>query len=199
VCEECCAAKQARNSFKNELPMKSTQKLGMVYSDVCGLFEVKSIEGNSYFLNFIDDFTRHVWLYLIERKSDVFTKFKKFKSLVETQSGNKVKKLRTDGGGEYISLEFAKFCVDEGIEHEVTAPYTLQHNGVAERKNRSIMNMARSMLKAKHMPHKFWGKATSTAVYIINRSPTKKLHNKTPHEAWSMERIETKCKSLQNI
>jgi transposase InsO family protein len=165
--------------------MKSTQKLGMVYSDVCGPFEVKSIGGNSYFLTFIDDCTRHVWLYLIEKKSDVFTKFKKFKTLVENQSGFSVKKLRTDGGGEYTSHEFAKFCEDEGIEHEVTAPYTPQHNGVAERKNRSIMNMARSMLKAKHMPHKFWGEAVSTAVYIINRSPTKKLQDKTPHEAWT--------------
>jgi hypothetical protein len=83
-------------------------------------------------------------------------------------------------------LEFAKFRGEEGIKHEVTAPCTLQHNGVAERKNRSIMNMTRSMLKAKHMPHKFWGEATSTAVYIINRSPTKKLQNKTPHEAWTV-------------
>ncbi|KAK2365584.1 putative mitochondrial protein [Trifolium repens] len=185
VCEECCAAKQTRNSFKNELPMRSTQKLEMVYSDVCGPFEVKSIGGNSYFLTFIDDYTRHVWLYLIEKKSEVFTKFKKFKILVEKQSGYSVKKLRTDGGGEYTSLEFAKFCEEEGIVHEVTAPYTPQHNGVAERKNRSIMNMARSMLKGKNMPHKFWGEATSTAVHIINRSPTKKLKNKTPYEAWT--------------
>ncbi|WJX34774.1 hypothetical protein P8452_22851 [Trifolium repens] len=185
VCEKCCAAKQIRNSFKNELPMRSTQKLEMVYSDVCGPFEVKSIGGNSYFLTFIDDYTRHVWLYLIEKKSEVFTKFKKFKALVEKQSGCSVKKLRTYGGGEYTSLEFAKFCEDEGIVHEVTAPYTPQHNGVAERKNRSIMNMARSMLKGKNMPHKFWGEATSTAVHIINRSPTKKLKNKTPYEAWT--------------
>jgi hypothetical protein len=77
--------------------MKSTQKIGMVYPDVCGPFEVKSIGGNSYFLTFIYDFTRHVWLYLIERKSDVFTKFNKFKSLVEKQSGNS----RTDEGDEY--------------------------------------------------------------------------------------------------
>jgi uncharacterized protein YigE (DUF2233 family) len=106
VCEECYAAKQTRNSFKNELLMRSTQKLEMVCSDVCGSFELKSIGGNNYFLTFIDDYTRHVWLYLIEKKSEVFTKFKKFKALVEKQN----------------SLEFAKFCEDEGIVHEVTAP-----------------------------------------------------------------------------
>ncbi|GAU37126.1 hypothetical protein TSUD_278780 [Trifolium subterraneum] len=182
---DCCVAKQTRNSFKNELPMNSTHKLKMVYSDVCGPFEVKSIGGNSYFLTFIDDYTRHVWLYLIEKKSEVFIKFKKFKSLVEKQSGCSLKKLRTDGGGEYTSLEFAKFCEDERIVHEITSPYTPQHNGVAERKNRSIMNMARSMLKGKNMPHKFRGETTSTAVHIINRIPTKKLKNKTPHEAWT--------------
>ncbi|KAK2446029.1 hypothetical protein QL285_016886 [Trifolium repens] len=185
VCEECCAAKQTRNSFKNELPIRSTQKLEMVYSDVCGPFEVKSIGGNIYFLTFIDDYTRHVWLHLIEKKSEVFTKFKKFKALVEKQSSCSVKKLRIDGGGEYTSLEFAKLCEEEGIVHEVTAPYTPQHNRVAERKNMSIMNMARSMLKGKNMPHKFWGEATSTAVHIINRSPTNKLKNKTPYEAWT--------------
>ncbi|KAK2421428.1 E3 ubiquitin-protein ligase SPL2 [Trifolium repens] len=102
--------------------MRSTQKLEMVLSDVCGPFEVKSIGGNNYFLTFIDDYTRHVWLYLIEKKSEVFIKFKKFKALVEKQSDCSVKKLRTDGGGEYTSLEFAKFCEEEGIVHEVTAP-----------------------------------------------------------------------------
>jgi transposase InsO family protein len=78
--------------------------------------------------------------------------------------------LRTHEDGEYTSLKFAKLCENEGIVHEVTTPYTPQQNDVAERKNKSIMNMARSMLKGKNMPHKSWGEATSTAVHIINRN-----------------------------
>ena len=96
-----------------------------------------------------------------------------------------MKKLRTDGGGEYTSFEFVKFCNEEGIEHEIIAPYTPQHNGIAERKNRSILNMTRSMLKAKEVPKRFWAEAASTAVYILNRCPTKKLVEKTPYEAWT--------------
>jgi transposase InsO family protein len=142
--------------------MKSSQKLQVIDSDVCGPLEVQSIGGNHYFLPFIDEFTRYVWIYMIEKKSDVFTKFKKFKLQVEKESECSIKKLRTDGGGEYVSNEFAKFCEQEGIVHEVIAPYTPQHNEIAERKNRSIMNMARSMLKGKEMPNRFWAEASAT-------------------------------------
>ena len=157
----------------------------MIYSDVCGPFEVKSLGGNSYFVSFIDEFTRKMWIYLIKQKSEVFNIFKKFKLLSEKQSDKVIKVLRTDGGGEYNSHEFQVFCDEEGIIHEVTSSYTPQHNGVAERRNRTILNMARSMMKRKGMPHYFWGEATFTAVYILNRCPTKRLQGYTPEEAWS--------------
>lgn len=99
-----------------------------------------------------------------------------------------MKIIRTDGGGEYNSHEFHKFCEKEGVLHEVTAPYTPQHNGTAERRNITIMNMIRSMLRVKQMPHKFWGEAASTAVYILNRCRTKRLGNNTPEEAWTGRR-----------
>ncbi|GAU44851.1 hypothetical protein TSUD_112250 [Trifolium subterraneum] len=110
LCKECCVAKPARKAFKHDLPMKSSQKLQLIHSDVCGPLEVQSMGGNYYFLTFIDEFTRHVWIYMIEKKSEVFTKFKKFKLQVERESECSIKKLRTDGGGEYVSNEFAKFC-----------------------------------------------------------------------------------------
>lgn len=96
-----------------------------------------------------------------------------------------MKKLRTDGGGEYTSREFARFYNEDGIKHEFIAPYTPQHNGIAERKNRSILNMTRSILKAKAMPKRFWGEAASTAVYILNRCSIKKIVEKTPYDAWT--------------
>ena len=81
--------------------------------------------------------------------------FSKFKSMVERQSGRKLKVLRTDGGGEYVSNGFDALCEKEGIVHEVVHPFTPQQNGIAERKNRTIMNMVRSMLKGKHLPKEF--------------------------------------------
>jgi len=178
-------SKQPKNSFKSKIPIRSKRKLEVIYSDVCGPFEVKSLGGNSYFVSLIDEFTRKIWIYLIKQKSKVFNIFKKFKLLSEKQSDKVIKVLRTDGGGEYNSHEFQVFCDEEGIIHEVKSTYTPQHNGVAERRNRTILNMARSMIKGKRMPHYFWGEETSIAVYILNRCPTKRLQGYTPEEAWS--------------
>lgn len=86
---------------------------------------------------------------------------------------------------EYVSYAFNTFCGSEGIIHEVTPPYTPQHKGAAERRNRTIMNMVRSMLKCKKVPKYLWGEAVSTAVYILNKSPTKRLDDVTPEEVWS--------------
>ncbi|XP_058765508.1 uncharacterized protein LOC131639000 [Vicia villosa] len=118
------------------------------------------------------------------RKDEVFDVFKRFKSMAERQCGRKLKVLKTDGGGEYTSVAFGKYCDDEGIVREVVPPYTPQQNGIAERKNRSIMNMVRSMLSGKSLPKELWGEAVSTATYLLNRCPTKKLEKLTPEEAW---------------
>nr|KYP68042.1 Retrovirus-related Pol polyprotein from transposon TNT 1-94 [Cajanus cajan] len=185
VCKECLECKQSRNSFKQHVSIKSKEKLEVVYSDVCDPIQTESLGGNRYFVSFIDDFSRKLWIYLIKRKSEVLEVFEKFKVLVERNSGQLIKVLRTDGGGEYMSREFQKFCDQEGIEHEVIPPYTPQHNGTAERKNRTIMNMVRSMLKSKELPKYLWGEAVSTTTYILNRSPSKRLEGVTPEEAWS--------------
>lgn len=100
----------------------------MIHYDVCGTFEVKSHRGNLYFVSFIDDLTKKMWVYLLQKKSEVFAVFKEFKQLAEKQCGGSIKKLRTDGGGEYTSLELDRLCKDEGIEHVVIAPYTPQYN-----------------------------------------------------------------------
>lgn len=108
--------------------------------------------------------------------------FTKFKYMVDKQSGRKLKTPRTDGGGECVSNDFAILCVKEGIMHKVVSSYTPQQNGTAERKHRIIMNMARSMLKGKHLPNKLWGDAMSTATYIFNKCLTKNLEGITQKE-----------------
>lgn len=192
VCERCIISKQPRNSFKSHLPMRAAGLLGVVHSDVCGPFEVPSIGGNKYFVSFVDEFSRMMWLYLIKTKGEVFEVFQKFKVMAEKQSGMSLKILRTDGGGEYTSNEFESFCVKHGIQHEITAPYTPQHNGLAERRNRTILNMARSMLKEKELPQSLWGEAVSTATYVLNRCPTKRLKSQVPEEIWSSRKPSVK-------
>jgi len=106
-------------------------------------------------LTFIDDYKRKTWVFLLKQKSEVFERFHQYKALVEKQSGHYIKVLKTDRGGEYISNDFLCFCREHGIHKQFTTRYTLQQNGVAEKKNRTIMEMAKSMLKAKHFPNDY--------------------------------------------
>ncbi|KAE8683109.1 hypothetical protein F3Y22_tig00111215pilonHSYRG00067 [Hibiscus syriacus] len=106
-------------------------------------------------------------------KSEVFEVFKKFKAAVERESGRKIKAMRSDQGGEFTSREFQELCEANGIRRPMTVPRFSQQNGVAERKNRTILDMARSMLKSKKLPKEFWAKAVTCAVYLKNRSPTR--------------------------
>ncbi|KAI5336037.1 hypothetical protein L3X38_026171 [Prunus dulcis] len=96
-----------------------------------------------------------------------------------------IRSLRTDRGGEFTSQEFINFSTVNGIQRQLTAAYTPQQNGVVERKNRTIMNMVRSMLAKKKIPKLFWPEAVNWTVHVLNRSPTFAMKNKTPEEAWS--------------
>jgi hypothetical protein len=133
---------------------------------------------------FKDDYSRMSWVYFLQSKGEAFRSFKVFKDFVEKQYEKKLKALRTERGGEFLSKEFIDFCENEGIHRELTTPYTPEQNGVAEKKNRTVVEMGRSMLKYKNLPNKFWAEAVATAVYVLNISPTKSVWNKTPFEAW---------------
>ncbi|KAK4406351.1 Retrovirus-related Pol polyprotein from transposon TNT 1-94 [Sesamum angolense] len=159
--------------------------LELIHTDVCGPMRTPSHEQNRYFILFIDDYSRMTWVYFMREKSEVFKVFKKFKNLVEKQSGRSIKVLRSDRGKEYNNSEFDTFCEEKGIEHQTTVSYNPQQNGVSERKNRTVMEMARSMLQEKDLPKAFWAEAVYTAVYLLNRCPTKAVQNMTPIEAWS--------------
>lgn len=105
--------------------------------------------------------------------------------MVENQIGRKIECLRTDNGGEFCSAEFDRFCKHHGIERHKTTPYTPQQNGVAERMNRTLMVRATSMSSGVGLEQKFWAEVVATACYLINRSPTSALVEKTPMEACS--------------
>ncbi|WVY91413.1 hypothetical protein V8G54_036927 [Vigna mungo] len=184
-CESCIVGKQTRRPFSKQLEQRSKERLEIIHSDVCGPIEPPTLAGNRYFVTFIDEFSRMVRVFLIRQKSEVLNTFKCFKKQVEKEVEKHIKLIRTDGGGEYTSRDFEEFCKEHGIIHEVVAPYTPQHNGLAKRRNRSIMNMARSMIKEKNVSRDLWGEAVATSVYILNRCPTKRLPNSVPRAKWS--------------
>ncbi|KAK2366240.1 putative mitochondrial protein [Trifolium repens] len=185
MCEDCIFGKQKRVSFQKSGKKPKKERLELVHSDVWGPTTVSSIGGKRYFVTFIDDHSRKVWVYFLKHKFEVFEAFKLWKSMVETKTGLKVKKLRTDNGGEYEDTRFKKFCYEHGIRMERTVPGTPQHNGVAERMNRTLTERARSMRVQSGLSKQFWAEAVNTTAYLINRGPSVPLEHRLPEEVWS--------------
>ena len=188
-CENCIYGKQKRVRFLRVGKEKKRKKLELVHTDVWGPAQVSSLGGSRYYVTFIDDATRKTWIYCIKNKSDVFDTFKKWKALVEIETGRKLKCLRSDNGGEYCSKEFDRYCSEHGIHREKTVPRTPQENGVSERMNRTIMECARCMRLHAGLPLQFWVDAVDTVVYLINRGPSSSLDGGVPEEAWIGKKV----------
>jgi hypothetical protein len=136
-CSDCLAGKQHRVAFKSQAPHKKPEVLDLVHFDVCKM-SVRSMGGAKYFVTFIDDFSRKVWVYVLKTKDQVLSVFKQFQVSIERETKKKIKCLRTDNGGEYIG-PFDAYCKEQGIRHQFTPPKTPQLNGLAERMNRTIV------------------------------------------------------------
>ncbi|CAJ2668206.1 unnamed protein product [Trifolium pratense] len=185
TCESCIIGKQHRDSIPKTSNWRATERLQLIHSDICGPINPTSNGGSRYFITFTDDFSRKTWTYPLIEKSSALSTFKKFKAIVEKESSCQIECLRTDRGGEFTSNEFNDFCSQHGIKRQLTAAYTPQQNGVSERKNRTILNMVRSMLTERGVPKRFWPEAVIWATYVLNRSPTMSVKEVTPEEAWS--------------
>ncbi|KAG3021508.1 hypothetical protein PC121_g24862 [Phytophthora cactorum] len=138
LCDGCALGKQTRVSYMKSSPNRAKQVLEVIHSDVCGPMQTSTFSGKRYFVTFTDDKSHFCVVYLLRNKSEVADKFAEFVAMAETQTGKRVKTLRSDNGGEYTSGAMAKFCKDRGIEQKFTPPYTPQLNGVAERMNRTL-------------------------------------------------------------
>lgn len=182
LCDSCLVGKQTRHSFPSATQYRSKQVLELLHADLCGPITPATLGQNRYIFVIIDDNTRFMWSILLKEKGEVFEKFKTFKTLVEKEVNKAIITLRIDRGGEFTSRDFSQFCSDNGIRRHLTAPYTPQQNGVVERRNRTLMEMTRSMLKAMKVPNYMWGEAVRHATYLINRVPTRALKNQTPYE-----------------
>lgn len=185
ACTGCLMAKQTRTVFPSQSKYVSKKALELIHGDICGPISPPTPSGKRYFLLLVDDFSRKMWVYFLSTKDEAFEYFKKFKALVENGSEKMIKALRTDRGGEFCSYQFTSYCENAGILRHYTAPYSPQQNGVVERRNRTVVEMARSFLKEKQVPAEFWGEAVNHSVYVLNRLPTRTLSTCTPHEIWS--------------
>ena len=133
-----------------------------------GLVNIKSLGGASYYVSFIDDASRKVWVYPMKSKVEVFEIFQKFHVVVERETNKFLKCVRTDNGGEYCSNAFKDYFNRFGIKHEKTVPGTSQQNGVVERMNHTILEKVRSMLSNFGLEKHFWAEAVRTTCYLIN-------------------------------
>ncbi|CAN6552325.1 unnamed protein product [Malus baccata var. baccata] len=182
TCECCLKGKMTKSPFTGK-GERATEILGLIHTDVCGPMSTTSRGGFSYYITFTDDHSRFGYVYLMKYKSESFERFKEFKNEVEKQTGKQIKTLRSDRGGEYLSNEFLDYLKECGIVSQWTSPGTPQHNGVSERRNRTLMNMVRSMMSSADLPISFWGYALHTSAYLLNAMPSKSVPQ-TPYEIW---------------
>ncbi|OMO54865.1 Integrase, catalytic core [Corchorus capsularis] len=141
--------------------------------------------GSRWFVTFIDDCTRMTWLWLMKSKSDVNLLFQKFHKIIQTQYNEQIRVLRSDNGGEYLNSELTHYLETQGMINQTTCVDTPRQNGVAERKNRHLLEVVRALLIQAHMPLAYWGEALSSAAYLINRTPSRSIEFQTPFQAFT--------------
>ncbi|KAK1429792.1 hypothetical protein QVD17_12023 [Tagetes erecta] len=182
LCPACLKGKQHRMSFKSKPENSISKPLHMLHMDLFGPTNVQSIGKKSYCFVFIDDFTRFSWVYFLHVKSETAELLKEFIIKVENQLDCKVKILRSDNGTEFKNSNVDLFCAEKGIARQFSAPRTPQQNGVAERKNRTPIEAARSMLADAKIPITFWDEAIATACFVQNRTLLVQDKHKTSYE-----------------
>ncbi|RVW88342.1 Retrovirus-related Pol polyprotein from transposon TNT 1-94 [Vitis vinifera] len=178
-CEICQLSKQVRSHFPIQ-PYKESSPFSMIHSDIWGPSRIKNVTGTRWFISFIDDHTRLTWVFLMKEKSETSQIFKNFKNMIQTQFQSKIQILKSDNARDYFNSILGEFLAQEGIVHLSSCVDTPQQNGIAERKNRHLLEVARSLMFSMNVPKLFWGQAVLTAAYLINRMPSRVLKFQTP-------------------
>ncbi|CAL1381785.1 unnamed protein product [Linum trigynum] len=177
-CEFCHLSRQKRLPFPRSTSY-SKEPFDLIHCDIWGPVNVVSHDGFQYFLTVVDDHSRCTWLYLMSHKSEVKSLLQSFFAMVETQFSRRIKVLRSDQGQEFKMVSFYQ---QKGCIHEMSCIHTAQQNGRVERKHQHILNVARALKFQSGLPVSFWSHFVMHAIYLINRTPTPVLHNKSPFE-----------------
>ncbi|GJW98090.1 putative ribonuclease H-like domain-containing protein [Tanacetum coccineum] len=181
-CVACQKGKQHKASCKTKLVSSISHPLQMLHMDLFGPTFVRSINHKIYCLVVTDDYSRFSWVFFLATKDETSGILKTFITGIENQINHKVKIIRCDNGTEFKNNDMNQFCGMKGIKREFSVARTPQQNGVAERKNRTLIEAARTMLADSLLPTTFWAEAVNTACYVQNRVLVTKPHNKTPYE-----------------
>ena len=171
-------AKQRKLSFTSNNNL-SSNAFDLTHIDIWGHFSIQTYFGYSFFLTIVDDATCYTWVFTLRHKSDVISIIPQFFKLVETQYGKTIKKVRSDNAHE---LKFTTFFEQKGVVHQYSCVQCLQQNSVVERKHQHILNTARALYFQSQSPLNFWGDCILTAVYLINRTPSKLLKWESPFQ-----------------
>jgi hypothetical protein len=182
VCSACQAGEQvgSHNPHKNIMTMD--RPLELLHMDLFGPIAYISIGRSKYCLVIVDDYSRIIWIFFLQEKSQTQETLKGFLRRAQNEFGLRIKKIRSDNGTEFKNSQIERFLEDEGIKHEFSSPYTPQQNGVVERKNRTLLDMARTILDEYKTPDRFWAEAINTACYSINRLYLHRILKKTAYE-----------------
>ncbi|TLX69460.1 transposase family protein, partial [Labilibacter sediminis] len=178
----CGHGKIHRTGHHSTIMTRIVAPLELLHIDLCGPSSVESMSGKKYILVIVDEFSRFTWVYFLRQKSETTATLIKFIKYIENHLKKPVRKIRSDNGTEFKNKELDGYLEERGIEHNFSAPYTPQQNGVVERKNRSLVEAARSMLNFANLPLYFWAEAIATACFTQNRSYLHKRFNITPYE-----------------
>ncbi|KRY11615.1 Retrovirus-related Pol polyprotein from transposon TNT 1-94 [Trichinella patagoniensis] len=163
---------------------EAKQNIELIHSDICGPMPTATPSDHRYMMTFIDDYSRFTVVYLLKTKDEAVDRIKYYVATLHTKFGRNPVTLRTDNGREYVNQRLRNFLREKEIEHQFSSPYAPQKNGVAERKNRALVEMAKCMLTDAKLPECFWGEAVCTAAYLQNRLPSRSI-SKTPFELWT--------------
>ena len=181
-CSACQAGKQVANTHPSKAFVSTSRPLELLHLDLFGPTTYESIGGNLYCLVVVDDYSRYTWVFFLHDKTEVANIFIKFAKKAQNEYDCTLKKIRSDNGKEFDNTNIEGLCDEIGIKHEFSSTYTPQQNGVVERKNRTLITLARTMLDEYGTHEKFWAEAINTACYASNRLFPHRLLMKTPYE-----------------
>lgn len=175
-----CAIGRQQKEAGTKTTEKAKERLEVVHSDICGPMRTPGLSGEKYFVTFIDEQSGRVSVALLKSKDSTLREFQSYRVRAEKSSGRDIKRLRKDGGGEYLNHDFRRYLLEAGIQHTVSLPYLPSQNGVAERMNRILMESARCLLEDSKLGKEFWGHAVPTAAHIQNRRPSRSHQDRSP-------------------
>jgi transposase InsO family protein len=178
----CQAGKQVANTHPTKAYMSTTRVLELLHMDLFRPITYKSLGGNLYCLMIVDDYFRYTWVFFLHDKTKVAACFKKFAKRAQNEFEIKLKKIRSDNGKEFDNTNIEAYYDEVGIKHEVSATYTPQQSGIVERKNQTLITLARTMLDEYNTPEALWAEAINIACYASNHLFLQKFLGKTPYE-----------------